>query len=388
VLILALAAALAADEDYRSHVDQARFFLRKGWTNDALVELQAATSHPDGRLDPEAWLLLSTTRLAAADVPGATAAAEQALTMARDVDEARQAEELAAWLRSGFGVLVVEGPEGVSARFDLALQSMVFDATAQEIAGNVAASARRKGLVPRRFGLPVGTWQVGDTTAEITPGGTTTLRLADVGAPAAAVVDRAEIELGAGLGAVVARGGTWLPAPTLSTSIGYDLGGVEVGALASLRPATYVRRDLSRETDPLGGSIGVRAGFSVPGIDPWVARVSATAAIAWVPGLELACLSGETFTCERGGPADLVLYARGRGFAPGAALTVGRVARARTFSVGFGVTGSVERVFGAIGSGGTAWLSDGDAVRYTVGASSRPFQATTWGVGGTVFVNL
>ena len=52
--------ALASDEDFRSYLDQARFFLRKEWYADAREQLEKAVSTQDGKLDPEAWFLLAT----------------------------------------------------------------------------------------------------------------------------------------------------------------------------------------------------------------------------------------------------------------------------------------------------------------------------------------
>ena len=90
-LIWLVATAAAQDGDFRSYVDQARFFLRKGWYEDALVELEKARAHPDGALDPEVWYLLANVRYHLGDVPAAKRAAEKAHSQSRTEAQLQQA---------------------------------------------------------------------------------------------------------------------------------------------------------------------------------------------------------------------------------------------------------------------------------------------------------
>jgi len=60
--VCALAQEPAAQSDFQAMVDQARFFLKKDWYQDAAGELEAAVATEDGRLDHDAWFLLASVR--------------------------------------------------------------------------------------------------------------------------------------------------------------------------------------------------------------------------------------------------------------------------------------------------------------------------------------
>ena len=107
------AVALAEDTenpDFRGHIDQARFFLRRGWTTDAAAELERAVATPDGALDPEAWFLLAQVRYDLADLHRARLAADRALVHSRDAATAERTRELLMFIREKFGFVLLRGP--------------------------------------------------------------------------------------------------------------------------------------------------------------------------------------------------------------------------------------------------------------------------------------
>lgn len=390
MIALWLALALAEPAaDYRSHLDQAALFLRRGWTADAIAELERAVAHPDGRLDPDAWHLLATTRLSIADVGGARLAAEQALTHARTADEAARGEELVRYLAEGFGELRLTGPaDGPGARVELELRSLVLDARAQEIADAIRELGRRKAPLPRRFTVPAGTWAVDGVELEIPANDTVNVAARPGGV--AGWIDRAEIELGTGLAGVQGVDGL-LPGPLAHAAIGWTVGPIELAATGAWAPRPHRRRDGVVATEPGGGGVGLRLGLPVPELAPWVVRPALTARLVWVPGIELGCerAAADAFSCTPGGPADLLLYGTARAIAPGAALTVARIPRDRPFAVGLGLDGAAEALFGALAADGTATrLSDGSAVRYSVEPAGRRVLAVGWSTTFAVFIAL
>lgn len=389
---LLIAAAFADEPDFRSYVDQAEFFLRREWYGDAAEQLELAVAHPDGRHDPEAWFLLATTRLRLADVRGAHAAAEQAQTNARTAEQARQADELSTYLSSHFGELLLTGPEGSARRFDLQLSSMLFDAQAQEIGASVRDQARKRDLLPRRFGLPAGSWTVNGEPVEIVAGQTTTLR-APEGGPSALLTafDSAEIELGIGLAG-------WLgsdtprhhPAPSVSAALSWPVGPIEIGFIGDWRPQSWTAIDQDTRVSFAAGGAGLRLGLALPGLDPWRIRPALTWRAVVVPGIELGCnREGSALSCTRDPVSDLVLYDTGYGHAPGAELSVARLDRRRRFDIGFGLKGRIERAMGRLpATGQTRALSSGAVLEYTTDAAAQAWSATGWSVTAAVFVAL
>jgi len=394
VWLLGLALAQSPqDTDFRGYVDQAEFFLRKDWYEDAEEQLALATEHPDGQHDPVVWYLLATTRLSLGDVLGAQLAADRAQTNARTLDQAQQAEQLNTYLATTYGVLVITGPQGTSARLDLQLDSLVFDAQAQEIAAIVREQARDKALLPRRIGLPAGTWQLNGDPVVIPPGETVTLPVPEGGGPSPLLTlfDRAEVEVGIGLAGWQGQETADLfPAPEMRVALSWPVGPIDLAVTGSWRPQAYQRRDGSALSSAASGGFGLRLGLPLPELEPWIVRPALTGRIAWIPGIPMNCLRSEAdYTCDQDGPSDVLLYGVGRAWVPGAELTVARLERRRQFSIGFGMQARLERAFGTLPTAGAAQsLSDGAPLRYTTDPSERDFRAVGWSTMATVFMAL
>ncbi|MEQ1567986.1 MAG: tetratricopeptide repeat protein, partial [Myxococcota bacterium] len=120
--------APVSSADFRSYLDQARFFLRKEWYDDAREQLELAVSTEDGKLDAEAWFLLAKVRYELGDLQGARFAADRALVHSQDDEQARQTHELLTWLDQKFGYVTLDAPyDGVRAIVEVELQSTIFD---------------------------------------------------------------------------------------------------------------------------------------------------------------------------------------------------------------------------------------------------------------------
>ena len=158
-MILLVAATASAQEvvDYRDHVDQARFYLKKSWYADALAELEAAAASPDGRLDAEVWFLLAQTRYALGELSGARYAADRAFVNSRTPDQASQSRELSEHLDETFGVLRLLPPrDSVTTRIDLELESRLLDPELKRWVTMLQERLDDTTTLPLELGLPAG----------------------------------------------------------------------------------------------------------------------------------------------------------------------------------------------------------------------------------------
>lgn len=171
ILIAAATYASAAEaDDYRSYVDQARLFLRRGWVADARTLLERASTHPDGRLDSEAWSMLASARYLTGDVPGAKVAAEQAHSHARNEQQLGVAVGLSAWLAQSFGAVRLAGAQpGASTRLDVQPQTPVLDPELRRYLALVQADDARATVLPTELWLPVGEYLINGVPVTIDP---------------------------------------------------------------------------------------------------------------------------------------------------------------------------------------------------------------------------
>ncbi len=376
-------------EDFRGHLDQARFFVRRSWYEDAERELEAAVRHPDGRYDPEAWYLLATVRYELLDVEGAREAGARAHTYSRTDDQLQSAAGFSAFVHEQFGLVEVRAPHaGLTGRLDIELTGLLFDPNLKSYLEKLQDQQRGRHLLPVRFGLPVGTYTINGQEVE-------------VGAEALTVVDLPSGRLGTGptltrlLEAEVALGfSTWvgpaasnlLPGFTGQVAVDLPVGPVRAGLMFDWAPRAYTMIDGQTDLNPAGGSLGARVGVEVPGTDPLTVRLSAGYRYAFVPGLELTCAAnGTSYDCGPDAEADLVLYAVGRAHVPLLELAVHSLAPSRSSGVGFGIKGIVERAFGSFpGEGAATVLTNGEPMVFKTDPAESTWQAT----GLRVMANL
>jgi hypothetical protein len=352
-------AAFASDtQDFRSHLDQARFFLRKEWYGDALEELERAVATADGKLDPEAWFLLAKVRYELGDLPGARFAADRALVHSRDQDQARQTHELLTFFEQKFGFVKIEAPvSGTSTHLVLTLESTLFDPDLKRWVNRVVEQLQEPVTLPYELGLPAARYVINGTEVEVVAGSTLSVspRL-ERAAPAPLPSVRLEVGLGAS-GALGERVSNLLPAPTTDLGVGLPLGPVALGLTGSWSIQPYETRDGSVVMSLGVFSVGARLGIEVP-IAKLDLRPSATWRLASVPGVEVGCAStGSTWTCDGAATAneELFVYTAALAHAIGAELA----ATTRPEPLGFGIKVAGEAVLGALPRDGNAVGPDG-----------------------------
>lgn len=174
-LMFTITTSLASDptlSDYRSHVDQARFFIKKGWLTDAHMELMSAASDPNGRLDAEVWFLLALLELQRCDMAAARHAASTAQTHAVDEEQLRQIMAVQQEMKTGYGWLTL--PKSYPKRA-LLLQSnsTIFDTAAKKFFDRVQKRLEDSKPLPKTVALPIGTYTVDGLSITITENNTT-----------------------------------------------------------------------------------------------------------------------------------------------------------------------------------------------------------------------
>jgi hypothetical protein len=363
--------------DFRGHVDQAQFYIRKRWYADAERELLAAIALPDGRLDPEAWFLLAQVRTERTDLPGAREAAHRAWSYARDDAQLQAASSLATWLDREFGVLRLDALHmGVTANVDIQLESTIFDPDLKLFLARTHEARGRRYVLPTSLGLPAGTYRVNGQQVEVPGGGEASVTLSgrDLRRGVQGALQRSQLEVD--LGALVWVGqdtSHLLPAPTAQIAWSQPVGRVVFGVLTDLGAQPYQTLEGDLGVSLASASLGARAGFELPRTRPLVIRPSVGWRTLTVPGMAAPCREGAAgVVCGSQVDPQLVIYTVGRAHAPFLELQVDYLDRMRARSWGVGVKGSVERAFGTLPAYGTArWPGEDTSFPYTLTDDTR-----------------
>ncbi|MEZ4238135.1 MAG: tetratricopeptide repeat protein [Myxococcota bacterium] len=381
IWILVAAAFAGESKDFRSHLDQAKFFLRKEWYDDALEELEKAVSTDDGKLDPEAWFMLAKVRYELGDLPGARQAADRALVHSRDQDQARQTHELLSFFDQKFGYVRVEAPvAGTSTHLALTLESTLFDPDLKRWVNRVVEGLEAPVTLPHELGLPAATYTINGLQVEVVAGSTQSI---------SPQLDRAvepplrsvRVELGVGASAALgARVSNLLPAPSTELSLGFPIGPLELGVLGSWQVQPFQTRTDAVLTAPGVFGVGVRAGVGVP-LSKLELRPSATWRLVSVPGVEVGCAQQEAdWTCDSAvsSSEDLFVYTAALVHAVGVELA----ATTHAAPLGFGVKTAGELFVGALPREGRALGPEGE-LQFTVDGP-RGVSAGSWRLLATV----
>lgn len=367
-LLLASPAAAQATGDaaFQSHLDQAAFFARKRWFEDASAEIALALETPEGRLSYEAHWLGARIALENLDVARSLELAETASRLAGDPEAAELAAAWAWNLRASFGFLRVSTSQpGVVSRLQVEPTSAILDPALKEFASKAALRWRDRTPLPATLALPAGSWLVNGQPAEVPAGQTSALelplRVAGSGALAALQVTRLELAAGVGqwLGPRVAN---LLPAVRTQVSLTQPAGPLLLGLSAEAQLQGYDAADRQVHVEPYGWALGARVGAEVFLGGPLALRPNLTLRAAQVPGIALACDQGDAaWTCgfdEGQAPAHHV-YVAGRALVPGFELLVEHRESGRTTALGTGVKISVEQAIGRLPASGEAMDSEG-----------------------------
>lgn len=381
------ASALAApprddvEDVVRGHLDQARFFLRKGWLGDARAEVERALGHDSGALSPEAWWLLSRIAYGQLDLTEARRAAERAQTESRDP---RWLEVTAAWattLAEGYGEVRILGAyEGLDARLAFDNTSPLFDADARTFFAGVR-DARERAIVPLPItvGLPVGAYTVNGEAFTVSPG-----RRTDVNLPAAKVrpkglpPPRWQIEGQLG-------GGAWLsdrlahgPGAHLRATAGLVVGPIVVSAVGSWTPRLLELPDGTVAPTAAELSVGGQLAARIEAFAPLWLLPAVGYRAARIPGVPLDCALGEPITCGDAEVAELVVLGDVAAHVPYVDLGVAWMPRPRkgTIQAGFGVHLIAEWAWGVLPDTATAsFVRAPREVGYVVADDARGWSA-------------
>ncbi|MCO4743418.1 MAG: hypothetical protein KC912_01430 [Proteobacteria bacterium] len=373
MITLFLAAAFAQSPDFRSHLDQARFFVKRGWAEDALDELESAIKTDDGRIDPEVWWLLAQVRLELGDLAGAETAAEKAHSYARSEEQLHSAAALASFLRDHFGTLRVDSnPGGLQSSLRLSReQALVDPAVAAYFERLVTESAANATRLPVDLELPVGEYTVNGKTVRIAPHEVHPVTLAAdqlIAGRTASQLFRMDGAIGvqSWLGLSDAHG----PAgPQLEVGVRRLAGPIALGASIRWAPQPHARRDVAPVYGVGAIGAGLRIGMPVvttAGV--WTPAVGYRLSV--VPGVEIACDS-PSWQCADSDSADLWVYTNAWVHSPFVELgfEFGDAMRNNRWSPG--VRASGELALGQLPAQGTAKLVTGSQVAYTLSSDAR-----------------
>jgi hypothetical protein len=371
--------ASASADAVRSHLDQARLFIKKEWYDDAQAELEAATSLPDGRIDPEAWYLLATVRYELCDIEGALAAAERAHSYSRTDDQLQLAAGLEAFLAEQFGIVDVRAPyESLAGRLDIVLDSTLFDPTLKLYLERLKQKYDKKLVFPVRIGLPAGTYRINGEQVVVAPNQRLAVEIpAGALAPGGAAGQLAQLEIAAGAGFWLgAEASHWLP--SLSTEIGVSqpIGPVVAGIVFDWSPALFTTQRDRVATSPVSWTLGGRIGVDVRNTGAVGLRPSLGYRYGYLPGVERPCVAdGDGFACSTHAQPDLVVYAIGRAHVVFAEIDATWLDRRRKSGLGFGVKVVGEQAIGTLPRQAQASLGN-RTVDYRVASGSRSWTAT------------
>lgn len=372
MIVLAATAALAQgapDDDYRSFLDQGRFFVKRGWYPDAAEQLEAAVAHPDGRLDAEAWFLLAQVRYELADLAGAQHAADRALVNSSDPVQTAACRDLLAFFDAKFGVVdLLAAREGVATELEVELLSTLFDPDLKAYLQRLLDRLDAEPLVlPYPLGLPAGRYRINGTEVDVAPGARPSIRPELVGTRAFALQT---LQLEVGVGTALALGPEsdhYLPGLATQVSLSIPAGPLVLGVLGdwALVPWYPANGGLAADATAVGG--GARLGLELPNTQPMVFRPSVGYRLARMPGVERPCaVDGTTATCAADAPAHLWAYPAALAHTPFVELAAFYQDRRKRSSWGAGVKVIGEWGLGRLPAEGAATTADAGTFAYVV----------------------
>ncbi|MEZ4319000.1 MAG: hypothetical protein R3F61_15910 [Myxococcota bacterium] len=380
---LALAQQSPSEADYRGHVDQARFFVRKGWYADAAAELELALADENGRLDGSAWYLLSEIRYRLGDIEGAMQAADRAHSNSRTDEELELAAGFSAWLRDQFGLVQVRTRfDGVQSAVEIELQTLILDPDLKLYLKDLGGRLAEPATLPIEFGLPVGTYRINDRDVEVRPHETTRARIPVRGAaPEALQVTELEASLGVGLWAGPAARGH-LPGPAGRIGVTQPVGPWVLGLAGDWTTRPLSTPDGFRSATDLGAAF--RVGVEAVRFRDAAIRAALSGRVARIAGLGLPCTGPASgVACAQGVTPTVWAYPNSLAVVPGLELSAVVLDRRRTTAIGWGVRLIGEAAVGRRPGSGSARMGP-DEIPFTIDDVDQPFLLGGLRVLGTV----
>ncbi|MBA2319995.1 MAG: hypothetical protein H0V89_02465 [Deltaproteobacteria bacterium] len=378
-MIALVAVAWAAEtDDPRARVEQARLFVKKGWWDDARAQLELAVASENGRLDPEAWILLATVAFQLCDVPAARHAADRAHSHSRDLVQAEQAAGLRDWLDAQFGTVTVGAPyDGIVTKLDIVLTSTLFDPELKLYLSRLRDRSARSVALPLTVGLPAGSYRINGVDVDVPAGGEASV----VPRSKTAVLQATQVELGFGPTFWLGRDlSGLLPVPTTGLAVSIPAGRLRVGVGGAWTPQPFRTATDEVRLDAAGWEIGGDLGLELTRSDLLHVRAALGYAYGAVPGIAVPCtVSAEETVCGPDASPDLWIHAAGRAHQPRAELAVLYLDHGRGASFGAGLKTSFGGAFGTIPADGDARSGD-DSWSFTVADGDARF--TGWSLRG------
>ena len=376
------------DGDFRSYVDQARFFMKKSWYADAAEQLELAIRTEDGTLDPEAWFLLATVRYKLAQLSEAREAADRALVNSRSADQTRQAEEFLNFLDEQFGIVELTPPRpGVATRLHVELKSVIFDPQLKEYFTQLTGRLEEKITLPYALGLPAGSYAINGETIEIEAGGQAAHDVAIRGGGPTGL-QLLEMETSFGVQALFGEATSLpVPMPQLELGLSQPFGLFFAGAMASwtIHP---IRTPGGILVAPNGWSAGAKLGVHPGSQELLSLRPAIAGRYGAFPGIRLGCDRGSApaeCALPSGAEGTRDAYAVGRGAMVGGELAVLYGDRTRRHGLSAGLKTAVDGLWGSLPEEG-ALLDEagGEGRSYRIVSEDRSWSAVGLRVHFTV----
>lgn len=378
-------AAWAQARTAQDHLAQAELFVRRGWMEDADLELRAGLALPDGQQSHALHWLAAQVAWELLDAERAGKMAARAAALAQDDARREEATALAESYAAGFGVVEVGAPhEGMRSRLQIEAEDPIFDPEVKRYVNRLALARREQTALPVRLALPVGRWRINGEPVTVEPGSTTALPLPmrALGARGLAALQVTRVELGVGVGLLM---GPWTaamaPAPAAQVGLTQPIGPVLLGLFGGGRLDGYTAARGGGQGPLPTWELGLRLGHELVLAGPLSFRPSLQYRVGPVTGLPLACqLEGEQLACAApSDPQDLeqapvALYASALAHRPGLELSVDYRSAGRTTAWGTGVKLVVDQALGRLPARGQAADPDGQIRSWSLPAQT--FSAT------------
>lgn len=373
---LALARPAAAQEPAlegaaATHLEQARLFHRRGWTDDAWEELQRALATPTGARSHAAHALAAAWAAERRDLPVARHHASRAVVLAPSSEARAQAAAVALDLEEGYGLVRIEGPrDGVRVPLEVRRARPPLDPAQRAWLADVSARLAAPGLLPVEVGLPVGPTMINGVAVEVVAGvpATVSLRRSQVTADRPLRVLTARLGVASGVSLWTGPDSAGL-GPSWTTRIDalLPLGPVEVGPAFTLDRPTWTTPEGRVQHSPLAPAAGGRVAWSLAAARPLWLEVAADLRWGRVPGLALGCAGEAPLRCGLGQPdADDALRATWTGLRPGLEGALGYREAGRDRGLLGALRVGWERPVGRLSAAQPATLPDGGTIPWAV----------------------
>ena len=380
LLLLAPSSVHASDADHA--VSQARRFVKNGWVDDAINELEKASATPSGRTSFDVHAMLANIHFDLGDVLLAKHYGERAVELATDPSQRSETSELLRFLDENFGTVHLTSPyPGMEAVLNVESAFPVLDPEVSRLYSVLKNRLSGKTALPLSVGLPVGVHQVNGLTVEVKAGRESALELTmeALGATGLSALQVSRIELATGVGVLTSsRVSNLRPSFDSQLSISQPIGPWIIGAQFDHSYRSFNIPGEGLFVDPLAYTVGLRVGreFSIGG--PVAIRPSIGYRYGYVPGIALTCESADPndayaspYTChdpdKADGDGDVRVYAIARTHIPFGELALDYRHSRKTTAIGLGIKVIGEMAVGSMKEQDKALVeATGETIDYRV----------------------